>query len=180
MGDWVGDAYPNHCGVLSTVGPECSIAQYQSAVGAGYANVSAWPSANLALYVPVRVGRRVTVYQMSWEVGAQNGNCDVGIYTEDGTRLVSAGSTAVGAAGLQVFNITDTVLGPGMYYLASVLSTVTTATILSGAPPIPHCRLSGCRQQATALPLPATATFANYGVAYVPRLSAHYILAGTP
>ena len=177
MPDFPGLIDTAFAGVLSTAGPECAIAQHQLTLGSGFATAAAWPSANLAIYVPVSVTEQITVYQMSIEVGAQAGNFDVGIYNEGGTRLVSSGSTVVGAAGLQPFNITDTILSPGIYYLAGVCSTVTTATFLSGAPDLKIARTCGVQQQATALPLPATATFANLGSAYIPRISAHFMVA---
>src|SRR5262245_52265293 len=60
-----------------------------------------WPSANLAIYIPVLVQSTMTAYQIVFVVGTQSGNCDVGIYDELGNRIVSKGSTAVAASGFQ-------------------------------------------------------------------------------
>lgn len=54
-----------------------------------------------------------------------NGNLDVGIYTDDGARLVSAGPTAqVGVNTYQVVNIGDITLGPGFYYMAIAMDNI--------------------------------------------------------
>src|SRR5688500_5012668 len=56
---------------------------------------AAWPSANLALYVPILIPERITVDRFFSHNGAAVGdNLDLGLYTEDGTRVVSTGSTA--------------------------------------------------------------------------------------
>jgi hypothetical protein len=53
-----------------------------------------------------------------------SGNMDVGIYDYAGTRLVSSGSTAQsGTSAFQDFDITDTLLGPGIFYLAPPTTT---------------------------------------------------------
>lgn len=164
-----------HDGVLSTAGLESPIAQHQLLLGAGLATAASWPSNNLAIYVPVMVPKQIAVVKMSIIVGAQNGNFDVGIYDEIGNRLTSSGSTAVGAAGIQVFDVADVTFGPGIFYLAGVCSTTVTATFVSGAPDLKFCRTHGVRQQATALPLPNPATFANMASSYIPVICAHYV-----
>lgn len=133
-------------------------------------SVGAWPAANLAIYTPVEVKAPCTAYQVAFNVGTQNGNCDVGIYDEMGNRLVSSGSTAVGAAGIQVIDITDTDLKPGVYFLAMNVDN-TTATImrLSGGTSTPEMQATGCQQQAVgAVTLPNPATFADPGQIYIP------------
>ena len=133
---------------------------------------AAWPAANRALYIPFLLETPVTAYKMAFEVGAQAGNCDVGIYDYLGNRLVSAGSTAVGAAGLQVVDIADTALVPGVYYMAMNCDTVTTLTIVRAGMPAQVCQMYGMQQQAVgAVTLPNPATFANPASAYLPGLS---------
>lgn len=79
----------------------------------------AYPSANKAFFIPFRVPKIVTAYQIVVGNGTTSGNnIDAGIYDEFGNRLVRAGSTARGAGSEQVLNIADTVLLPGMYYMA--------------------------------------------------------------
>jgi len=94
--------------------------------------------------------------------GTASGNVDCGIYTADGTRLVSAGSTAQsGTQTLQVVALgTPLLLEPNTYYIARAQSsTVGTADglpmLLYGPP------MAGAAQMASAFPLPATFTFAS-------------------
>ncbi len=159
--------------VISTGSAAQPIGYYLQTI-TGNLNASAvWPSANLAIYTPVLVPEIVTVYKMSIQVATQNGNVDVGIYDEVGNRLVSAGSTAVGAAGLQVFDVTDTVIGPGVYYLAMCCSS-TTASFFRNTVANAIGTTLGVKQQAVgAVTLPTPATFATFTVTYIPSLSAH-------
>lgn len=130
---------------------------------------AAWPSNNLAIYVPFVLDQPKTAKQMFWENGAANGNTDVGIYDALGNRLVNLGSTA-NAGTIQVGNIADTFLTPGLYYAAMAVSTTVTETVWSAVVPATHLRACGCQQQATALPLPTTATFAVVSNAYLPMI----------
>ena len=97
---------------------------------------------------------------------------DLGIYTADGSRIYSTGSTAQsGASAAQFVSPTKVILlSPGRYYLALACDSVTanrggqaatTTTAVAG-------RLAGILQQASALPLPATATFAAMSSAFTP------------
>lgn len=115
---------------------------------------------NKAIFMPFWIEEPVKIGSIEMAVDTQNGNCDVGIYTLAGSRLVSAGSTAVGAAGIQSFDITDILLPRGAFYAAFVASS-TTAKIwgaaLKGTNAI-NMTAYGFGQMAAALPLPATAT----------------------
>lgn len=160
-------------GILSTFGSNSPAGQYGNAFHTGAASSSTWPSANLALYYPLLVADRCTVYHMGIQVGTQAGNVDVGIYDEALNLKVSAGSTAVAAAGVQTFNIADTVLTPGLYYLAMACSSATAAFVR-----MPHqgveMRMFGAAQQALgALPLGSIATFAALAQNYLPALCAY-------
>lgn len=119
----------------------------------------AWGTSNMARYVPIMVTQPTPLTKFFWPMNTA-ANVDVGIYTATGTRIVSAGSTAgAGLATYQEFNVTDTTLEPGRYYLA--------ANIDNGAGQAGGflfttelCRALGCYEEAAAFPLPATATFA--------------------
>lgn len=121
-----------------------------------------WVTANMAVFVPFALEVPITAKQMFLLNGATaSGNVDVGIYTADGIRLVSIGSTAqAGINDLQAFNITDTILGPGRYYFAVAMDG-TAGTILGASASATLARAMGYQQMATAFPLPATATFAT-------------------
>lgn len=125
-------------------------------------NSTVAPGALLALYYPVLVPRAITVYQAAWLNGATvAGNVDVGVYDEAGNRMVSTGSTLMAGASVpQTVDIADTLLSPGLYYMAFV-SDSATATFQRGFVPSQLARACGMRQQTLgAMPLPQTATFA--------------------
>ena len=135
---------------------------------------SPWPSANRAIYVPFVAPESITVVKLFAGIGGvTSGNLDVGIYNQAGARQVSSGSTAMGPINtLQEFDVADTVLAAGRYYLAMAVSNVT-ASIQRWAYPvvtggIEWLQALGVAQEAAALPLPATATFAVVAVSYFP------------
>lgn len=141
--------------------------------GAPAAPASAtWPSANLAVAWPFVLNQYVTVRKLFLYVGsAQAGNVDVGIYDEAYARKVSSGSTALGAVTtVQEFDVADTDLGPGRYYLAVALSSTsgTVFKIQSASGVGEGGRVAGMAQMASALPLPATFTPAAAGTALLP------------
>lgn len=87
-----------------------------------------WYAANAAIYIPFRVARPQTVYRLAWANGSSAGNThDIGIYDEAGTtKLVSSGATTgSGISVLQIINVADTLLTPGLYWLAYMHSTTT-------------------------------------------------------
>lgn len=161
-------AFPRERGVISTW-------LSMSLAGHGTGNLAAssttWPAANRALFVPFRLVEPFLIRQMFHHNGATvSGNIDVGIYDAKGTRLISSGSTAqAGTSVLQIFNVTDTWLGSGLFYFAAAMDngtgTLTRHAHAWGA-------ALGCVQQASAFPLPATATFAAYGTGFIPVLGA--------
>lgn len=177
MSDWQANAFLGHSGVISTAGLESQYGQALRMSSGTFNAAGTWPAANRALYFPVVVQQTVTVYQMSFIVGVQSGNYDIGIYDEARARLVSVGSTAVPAAGFAPVDITNTTLTPGVYYLAMVCSTASTLTIQRNASLIAEVyRTSGVAQENLgATTLPATATFATYAQAYAPLVSAHLV-----
>lgn len=129
-----------------------------------------WPTANKALYIPFVLPVAGVVQQIAVVVANQIGNLDAGIYDAGGGLIVSAGSTAVGAAGPQFVDIADTALGPGAYYMALAMSSAT-ASIQRAAPSLSLVRAAGVLMQTSALALPSTATFAQAADAYLPLVS---------
>jgi hypothetical protein len=130
-----------------------------------------WPSANLALYIGCTIDRPMLAQKIGVQVGTQSGNLDVGIYDERGNRLVSMGSTAVAAAGLQVLDIADTWLEPGTYFVAMCVDN-TTAAFHRLSIATSFARALGVQQQAVgAVTLPNPATFATMTQSYVPAIS---------
>lgn len=159
--------------VFHSGGPGTFYHEFLYMANSSFSGSGAWPAANLAIYMPFLVETPVTAYKMAFEVGAQAGNCDVGIYDQLGNRLVSKGSTPVGPAGLQVIDITDTALTPGVYFMAMNVDTTTTLTIARVAPASGQWQqIAGHQQQAVgAVTLPDPATFANPGQGFLPSLA---------
>lgn len=78
--------------------------------------------ANLILLMPLTLSAPYTINQFWWMNGVTttNGNSLMGIYSEDGSLLVSTALTANGATGtLQTVDITDVTLSaPARYWIA--------------------------------------------------------------
>ncbi len=171
MTDWPSTYSLLPGGVISSVSTVSGFGQ--TLVAGNMTAAALWPVANKALYVPFYLEVPLTIYQVGLIVGAQAGNLDVGIYDELGNRVVSKGSTAVGAAGVQLVDITDTPLTPGTYFMAMCCSDATTASFNRiSLPDAQTSRTAGIQEQAVgAVTLPNPATFANPAAAYVPLLS---------
>lgn len=133
------------------------------AVSMANATSQAWPTANLAIFVPFFVSKPITFSTLFTYNGATaSGNIDIGVYDSAGTKIVSSGSTAqAGTSAIQTFSVTSTQIGAGQYYLALALSSTLGTIFNNPLTSASHARSTGMAQQATALPLPATATFAS-------------------
>lgn len=130
-----------------------------------------WPTANRAYLFPFRTERPAIVKQLFWENGAAvSGNVDCGIYTLDGTRIVSTGATAQsGTSTSQVVDITDTLLGPGLYWCALVMDN-TTGTVMRSVIAERNVQNYGYLFASASYPLPATITLATFsGVNFLPH-----------
>lgn len=155
--------------VMSSVGPNSIGALV---LNSGLTSASAaWPAAARTICVPLVIDRTVTVTQMfAYNGTIAGGNTDIGIYDFGGNRLVSMGATAqAGTSVIQAFNITDTVLGPGQYFMG-MSNSGTTGTYLRVAPGVTVLSLSNCSQSATAMP--SSMSFATPASAYLPIFGA--------
>lgn len=121
---------------------------------------AALATANQAYFFPFEIHEQVTAVKMFVMIGATAGvNVDVGIYDEAFNRLVSSGATAMGSINtLQIFDITDTVLPPGQYYMAISNSGTTGTVFLRSAADEIAQSCFPCLEMASAHALPATAT----------------------
>lgn len=134
-----------------------------------------WPTSNLAIFFPFEIYEPITIAKLTVLNGsAVSGNIDAGIYDAMGNRLVSIGSTAQsGTTAIQTFDVTDTLLVPGLYYLALALDN-TTGTVGGYSGLIAgDMQAAGCFQQASAFPLPNPATFAAFAQTVLPLVTAH-------
>lgn len=129
-----------------------------------------WPAANRAYFVPFKIYTPVTMVKMFVMNGvAVSGNFDIGIYDEAFTRLVSSGSTAQsGTTTLQVVDITDTLLGVGLFYMALVFDNNTAQVNRRNGPGFASLKGFGQFQQSTAFPLPTPATPASLTTSFLP------------
>lgn len=122
-----------------------------------------WPVANTAFYLPFTLPFAYPVRRVFWVNGSSvtSTNMDFGIYTADGTRLYSTGSTAqAGISAVQYVTPTEFLLSPGRYYFALACSSTTANRGGTGNIPASATRqrLIGNLQEASALPLPVTMT----------------------
>lgn len=139
-----------------------------------YPAVGAWPGANTAILVKVRVAKPVRVASIVVGIGTASGNVDAGIYDSDGTtwtRRASSGSTAAaGTNAMQTLAMTTPIwLTPGKDWWIAVAADNTTVTMPRAAL---NSFLSADAQQniakVTSFPLPATLTALTTAVAYSP------------
>ena len=136
----------------------------------------AWGTANRAIYIPVRFPTSGVVKELGYvaEGSAATGNIDIGLYDASGTRLCSTGSqTKALSDTVAVFDVTDTTVQRGLYYLALNNST-TTDTFYADIPAAPNLAARGVLTEAVgAVTLPATATWAlNQTLALFPVIVA--------
>lgn len=131
---------------------------------------ASWPTNNLSLAIPFQVLVPVTVTRLYWINGsAPASSADCGIYDSGNSLLVSTGAQAA-AGTLQITDVTDTALTPGLYSLAlaaplttflGTRSSVTTSTFLN---------TMGAKQMATNYVLGATFVPATYAQNFVPNM----------
>lgn len=127
----------------------------------------AHPTANMAYFIPFVLYEPAVVKKLLIANGATvSGNIDAGIYSADGTRLVSMGTTAMsGVSVIQGLDITDTLLGRGLFFLAFACDNATASFFGWNTPGnIGVSALTGIYQMASAFVLPATATFAAQAI----------------
>lgn len=134
-----------------------------------------YPAANVGVFVPFTIPEATTFTKMFWGNGAAvAGNIDVGLFQEDGTLIVSIGSTAqAGTTNIQVVDITDTTLGRGRYYIGMTSDTSgATQKVLASAPSAVIAQCLGLLQDSACAPPLSTsanpATFVAYAQAFVP------------
>jgi hypothetical protein len=133
-------------------------------------SVAVWPAANLAICVPFCLPAAQTVRHMAWcNGGAVSGNVDAGVYNEDGTKVITTGSTAqAGLNVLQIAAVTATPLAAGSYFMVLCSDNITGQWLRVAAIGAANLQGSGLQQAAAAVPLGATLTLANPANAFIP------------
>lgn len=132
-----------------------------------------YPAANRILYMPFGLAMPVTILKLwCYNGAAVSGNLNMGIYDVTGKLIVEIGSTVhSGVNVLQVFDIADTKIGPGDFYLAIICDNVTSAFFRIAPAQAGFCQAMGMLQEAgSGAVLPATATFASVASAFVPEI----------
>jgi len=173
MTDW--PTSPNYMlsGTIHSLGMGSQFGDFGLVRNAAQGSSAAWTTANDAIYIPFTIVAPITAYLMAVENAATvAGNVDLGIYDINGVRLVSIGSTAMaGASTIQTFDIADTLLTPGTYFMAFASNSTTATHIHTGGGTAQWLRSYGVQQQATAFALPATATMVAPTRTNVPMLA---------
>ena len=129
-----------------------------------------WSAANRALFIPFALGTQATITRVFWFNGATvSGNVDCGVYDAAGTRLISSGSTAqAGTTAIQSVDVTDTVIGPGNFYLALAMNNTTGTIRIRTLGNVVLSKAVGMAAMATAFALPATVTLITTPVDSIP------------
>lgn len=127
----------------------------------GATTSATWYSANGAIYCPVIVRSGVVVKKLWVATGTTGtGNVDVGLFNATGVKLTSSGAIAHGTTNTElVSDVTDVTIAPGIYYLG-VSASNSTDTFFGVSVAAPFPTALGYLTEASAHPLPATATFA--------------------
>lgn len=135
---------------------------------------SAFPSANLALFMPLFLPSPYVMRRIGWQNGttvAATNHIDIGIYTDGGTKIYSTGSTVQGSASAlqSVALATPMTLPAGVYYWGFQCDTAV-ATFQRYAVSVIGGRLMGYLQQAVgSFGLPSVMTPVAYAQAYAPH-----------
>lgn len=162
--------------VLSTADPDCCpFGDLLAAIGVMDSHTQA-NATNQAVYMPVVIFKEFVVSKLAvYPSLGPAGNVDIGVYDEGGARLVSTGSTAVVATGQLLVDVADTTLAPGRYFLAVVqdASAYLRGNASLGSQAYPAFTKHGIKQQDSAFPLPATATFADFTGQRLQVVTAH-------
>jgi hypothetical protein len=133
-------------------------------LGGGATGSVAWGTANLVLYLPFTLPWTYTVRRIFWVNGAAvAGNVVAGIYSMAGTQLYATAATAQAGTNVSQYVTLPSplVLSSGPGFIAIGCSSVTAQLQMMNIS-VDRGRLSGLYQQAAAIPLPATATFAAW------------------
>jgi len=159
-------------GNVGTHSPE-SIITGLVGTGASINTSLAWPSANLAIFVPVEIYEPIIVAKLSIANGTTvGGNIDIGVYDYLGNKYVTSGAVLQsGTSTYQAVNVNDVTLLPNLYYMSLAKDNVTGTVTGWGASAAIDVIPLGVFQQASAFPLPAVATFARVTQTVIPWIS---------
>lgn len=138
-----------------------------------------WPTANMAIYMPMRVVSPVTVDRIGlWNGTVVSGNFDVGIF--DGVSKVKLGSTGAtahtGTSVTQQAALTATLVLPRGFYFVGIAFDNITARLFRRTLGFIHLNTcAGFRSELSAYPLPATATMVVPSTTYIPMYTIYTV-----
>lgn len=139
------------------LGPDgpCGLGQELVAASAQVASSSTWPNANDAVYWPLRIAEPRTIVK-AWQMGnGVTGTWEISLYSGLTRLLVS--SQFSNTAALNEDDITDYILGPGMYYVR-VACNASGGQVFGIATTAARLRAMGCFMEAGTFAAPSTAT----------------------
>lgn len=130
---------------------------------------TAWGTANQARYIPFWIPDPIVAVKLIAYNGATaGGNSDMGLYDASGNQIVAAAAALqAGATIFQEFDIVDTPLRPGLYFVG-LLNTTTTGTFMSYTDRQLGRAMGVYSQAVGAGNLPSPATFAALDAAVIP------------
>lgn len=160
-------AFRVHGPTINCVSQEGALTKRSPWDGSTYA---AWPAANMAFYIPFEVYHTIKLTFAGYRNNTATGNIDLGVYDAHGTRLVSTGSTAIPGSNVLHSVAISVTLTPGIYYMAMAYDGTGNISRYASSSTLQRFITTGCYQQASAFPLPATATFATLTNNYIPTM----------
>jgi len=130
-----------------------------------------WPSANLAIGVPLYLEEDFAFTRHLWISGSIVGrNLDVGIYDETGHRVASTGSTVTADSSNEQSVAVSGTLSRGIYYLAASSDSSVARIQRATAANVGIARATGAVQAASSFPLPSSITWATLTNNFLPVL----------
>jgi hypothetical protein len=135
-----------------------------------------WPAANRILYIPVVVEEGASIFQFwTYNGSTAAGSIDVGIFNSSLAKVISSGAVSQsGTSTLQLFDVADTPITPGLYYLG-LSETDNTSTFLRSSANFVALAAEGVLQEGGSGTLPATATPVAPASSYLPLFGASLV-----
>ena len=129
----------------------------------------AYPAANEAYFVPFSIERPIVTRRLfSMNGSGVSGNIDMGIYSRDGSRLISMGSVVhSGTSVPQLFDIGDKYFSPNQYYMAIAMDNNVGALRRMNVP-LARSYLAGVLRATGSFPLPEKVIFTNVAISFIP------------
>lgn len=131
-----------------------------------------WPSANRAIFVPMAIPVSATIVSLSFAATAATDNYDLGLYDASLNKVQSSGSTGL-STGVVTLSLTAPyrVNAGGLIFAALAISGTTGSVFRYSGGAVGQLIAAGICQQATALPLPSTATPGTLTSTYAPVIA---------